>query len=285
MNVETYISKLTLEEKAALLQGWTTWTTRKVNRVQIPEIFLSDGPTGLRKQEGAGDRLGLNASVPATCFPTSATVANTWDPALGEAIGACLGAEAAAHDVNVVLGPGLNMKRSPLCGRNFEYYSEDPVVSGAMAAAMTKGIQSMGVAVSLKHFCANNKEINRRNSDSILSARALREIYLKPFEICVKEADPWTIMSSYNLVNGTHASSNRELLTDILRGEWNWGGVVTTDWWTYERQYLELAAGNDIKMGCGMPDHTLEMLKAGKLKRKDLRTSARRVLALMLKLD
>ena len=153
-----------------------------------------------------------------------------------------------------------------------------------MAAAMTKGIQSLGIAVSLKHFCCNNKEVNRKNSDSILSQRALREIYLKPFEICVKEADPWTIMSSYNLMNGKHTSSNRELLTDILRGEWGFNGVVTTDWWTFERQYKELAAGNDIKMGAGMPEHTYQMLKEGKLRRKDLRTSAKRVLELILKL-
>ena len=243
----------------------------------VPNVMTADGPAGLRFRP--------HLNVKTTAFPCATLLACTWNTDLVYRVGEAGAREVKENGIGVWLTPATNIHRSPLCGRNFEYYSEDPLVSGAMAAAMTRGIQSMGIAVSLKHFCANNKEVNRRNSDSILSQRALREIYLKPFEICVKEADPWTIMSSYNLVNGTHASSNRELLTDILRGEWGWGGVVTTDWWTYERQYLELSAGNDIKMGCGMPDHTLEMLKAGKLKRKDLRTSARRVLQLMLKLD
>lgn len=243
----------------------------------VPNAMTADGPAGLRFRP--------HLNVKTTAFPCATLLACSWNTDIVYRVGEAGAREVKENGIGIWLTPATNIHRSPLCGRNFEYYSEDPVVSGAMAAAMTKGIQSMGIAVSLKHFCANNKEVNRRNSDSILSARALREIYLKPFEICVKEADPWTIMSSYNLVNGTHASSNRELLTDILRGEWGWGGVVTTDWWTYERQYLELAAGNDIKMGCGMPDHTLEMLKAGKVRRKDLRISARRVLELMLKLD
>ena len=243
----------------------------------VPNAMTADGPAGLRFRP--------HLNVKTTAFPCATLLACTWNTDLVYRVGEAGAREVKENGIGIWLTPATNIHRSPLCGRNFEYYSEDPVVSGAMAAAMTKGIQSMGIAVSLKHFCANNKEVNRRNSDSILSQRALREIYLKPFEICVKEADPWTIMSSYNLVNGTHASSNRELLTDILRGEWGWGGVVTTDWWTYERQYKELAAGNDIKMGCGMPDHTLEMLKAGKVRRKDLRISARRVLELMLKLD
>ena len=243
----------------------------------VPNVMTADGPAGLRFR--------ANLDVKTTAFPCATLLACTWNTDLVYRVGEAGAREVKENGIGVWLTPATNIHRSPLCGRNFEYYSEDPVISGAMASAMTKGIQSMGIAVSLKHFCCNNKEVNRRNSDSILSQRALREIYLKPFEICVKEADPWTIMSAYNLINGVHASSNRELLTDILRGEWGWGGVVTTDWWTYERQYKELSAGNDIKMGCGMPEHTYEMLKAGKVRRKDLRISARRVLEMILKLD
>ena len=243
----------------------------------VPNVMTADGPAGLRFRP--------HINVKTTAFPCATLLACTWNTDLVYRVGEAGAREVKENGIGVWLTPATNIHRSPLCGRNFEYYSEDPVVSGAMAAAMTKGIQSMGVAVSLKHFCCNNKEVNRRNSDSIVSQRALREIYMKPFEICVKEADPWTIMSSYNLVNGIHASSNRELLTDILRGEWGFNGIVTTDWWTYERQYKELAAGNDVKMGCGMPDHTYEMLKAGKLRRKDLRISAKRMLELILKLD
>ena len=243
----------------------------------VPNALTADGPAGLRF------RPFLN--VKTTAFPCATLLACTWNTDLVFRVGEAGAREVKENSIATWLTPATNIHRSPLCGRNFEYYSEDPLVSGAMAAAMTKGIQSLGVAVSLKHFCCNNKEVNRKNSDSIVSQRALREIYLKPFEICVKEADPWTIMSSYNLINGKHASINKELLTDVLRGEWGWGGVVTTDWYTHEHQYLEIAAGNDIKMGTGMPEHTLKMLKAGKLRRKDLRISARRVLELMLKLD
>ena len=268
MNVETYISKLTLEEKAALLQGWTTWTTRKVNRVQIPEIFLSDGPTGLRKQEGAGDHLGLNASVPATCFPTSATVANTWDPSLGEAIGACLGAEAAAHDVNVVLGPGLNMKRSPLCGRNFEYYSEDPYLAGKMAAAFIRGIQSKGPAACPKHFAVNSQETRRMAMDSVVDERTLREIYLTGFEIAVREGNAKTIMTSYNMVNGTYANENTHLLTDILKNEWGFDGFVVTDWGGDNDHTEGVRAGSALVMPAPGPNCAADLVddvKAGKI--------------------
>ena len=230
MNVETYISKLTLEEKAALLQGWTTWTTRKIEHAGIPEIFLSDGPTGLRKQEGAADHLGLNASVPATCFPTAATMANTWDPSLAEELGRALGTEAASHEVNVVLGPGLNMKRSPLCGRNFEYYAEDPYLAGKMAAACVRGIQENGVAACPKHFAVNSQELRRMAMDSVVDERTLREIYLTGFEIAVKEGKAKTIMTSYNMVNGEYANENAHLLTDILKREWGFDGFVMTDW-------------------------------------------------------
>ena len=268
MNVETYINKLTLEEKAALLQGWTTWTSRKINRVQIPEIFLSDGPTGLRKQEGTGDHLGLNASVPATCFPTSATVANTWDPSLGEAIGACLGAEAAAHDVNVVLGPGLNMKRSPLCGRNFEYYSEDPYLAGKMAAAFIRGIQSKGPAACPKHFAVNSQETRRMAMDSVVDERTLREIYLTGFEIAVREGNAKTIMTSYNMVNGTYANENAHLLTDILKNEWGFDGFVVTDWGGDNDHIEGVRAGSALVMpapGANCAADLVDAVNAGKI--------------------
>ena len=230
MNIDACIKKMTLHEKAAMLQGWTTWTTFGLPRLQIPEIFLSDGPHGLRKQTGSADNLGMNPSHPATCFPTSATMANAWDPALGEELGRALGKEAAAADVNVVLGPGLNMKRSPLCGRNFEYFSEDPYLAGKMAAAYIRGIQENGVVACPKHFAANSQELRRMSQDSVLDERTLREIYLTGFEIAVKEGKAKAIMTSYNMVNGTYANENAHLITDILRGAWGFEGFVVSDW-------------------------------------------------------
>ena len=217
MNIQQTIQKLTLEEKAALLQGWSTWTSREVKHLGIPPMFMSDGPVGLRKQAGAGDHLGLNASVPATCFPVAAAMANTWDTELGEALGTALGAEAAANDVHVVLGPGLNIKRSPLCGRNFEYFSEDPYLAGKMAASYIRGIQSNGVAACPKHYAVNSQELRRMAMDSVLDERTLREIYLTGFEIAVKEGNAKSIMSAYNMVNGVYANENAHLLDEILR--------------------------------------------------------------------
>ncbi|MDR0417306.1 MAG: hypothetical protein LBH76_08375, partial [Propionibacteriaceae bacterium] len=193
-------------EKAALLSGADQWRTRAIPRIGLRSLFMADGPHGLRKQAGAGDHLGLNKSVPATCFPTAATVANSWDPALGERIGRALGREAALIGVDVVLGPGLNTKRSPLGGRNFEYFSEDPYLSGKLAAGYVRGIQSAGVAACPKHFAANSQELRRMASDSVVDERTLREIYLRGFEIVVREGRPKAIMTSYNLLNGVHAS-------------------------------------------------------------------------------
>ena len=192
------ITKLTLEQKCALLSGESVFTTRGYKNAGIPSITLSDGPNGVRKQAGAADHLGLNPSVPATCFPTAATVACSWDPALGEQLGRAMGEEAAAQEVSVLLGPGLNTKRSPLCGRNFEYFSEDPYLSGKLAAAYVRGIQSNGIAACPKHFAVNSQELRRMASDSVVDERTLRELYLTGFEIVVKEAHPKTIMSSYN---------------------------------------------------------------------------------------
>ena len=230
MDIEAILKQLTLEEKAALVQGWSNWTTRAVPRLGIPSIFLSDGPHGLRKQEAKTDHLGINDSIPATCYPTAATMACSWDPELGQELGTALGREAAAHDINVVLGPGLNMKRSPLCGRNFEYFSEDPYLAGKMAAAYIRGIQSQGSAACPKHFAVNSQETLRLCVDEVVDERTLREIYLTGFEIAVREGQPKCVMSSYNKINGTYANENPQLLVDILRKEWGFGGFVMSDW-------------------------------------------------------
>ncbi|MBP3401707.1 MAG: glycoside hydrolase family 3 C-terminal domain-containing protein [Clostridia bacterium] len=268
MNINEIISKLTLEEKAALLQGATTWTTFAVPRLEIPAMFMSDGPVGLRKQAGAGDHLGLNASVPATCFPTAATMANTWDVELGEALGKALGEEAAANDVHVVLGPGLNIKRSPLCGRNFEYFSEDPYLAGKMAASYTKGIQSNGVAACPKHFAVNSQELRRMSMDSVVDERTMREIYLTGFEMAVKEGGAKAIMSSYNMINGVYANESTHLLAEILRGEWGYDGYIVTDWGGDNNHTEGVRAGGNLVMPAPGPDCAIgliEDVKAGKI--------------------
>ena len=224
------VKKMTLEEKAAFLSGKNEWQTRDIPRLNIPSVFCSDGPHGVRKQAGAGDHLGLNESLPATCFPTAATIANSWDMELGEALGQALGEEASALEVNILLGPGLNIKRSPLCGRNFEYFSEDPYLAGKMAASYVKGIQSQGVYACPKHFAVNSQELRRMSMNSVVDERTLREIYLTGFEIAVKEGKAKAIMSSYNQVNGEYANENKHLLKEILRGEWGYDGIVITDW-------------------------------------------------------
>ena len=262
------IKSLSLEQKAALLQGWTVWTTLGIKKCGIPEMFLSDGPVGLRKQVGSADHLGLNESIPATCFPTAATMANTWNTALGEELGRTLGREAAANDVHVVLGPGLNIKRSPLCGRNFEYFSEDPYLAGKMAAAYIKGIQSCGVAACPKHFAANSQELRRMSMDSVLDERTLREIYLTGFEIAVKEGGAKSIMSSYNMVNGTYANENAHLLTEILRDEWDFDGFVVTDWGADNNHTDGVRAGSNLVMPAPGPDCAIgliEDVRAGKI--------------------
>ena len=284
MNAEVYIQKMTLEEKAAMLQGWTTWTTRDIKRLEIPAIFLSDGPTGLRKQEGSADHLGLNASVPATCFPTSATVANTWDPALAEACGRALGVEAASHDVNVVLGPGVNMKRSPLCGRNFEYYSEDPYLAGKMAAGFVRGIQASGVAACPKHFAVNSQETRRMAMDSVVDERTLREIYLTAFEIAVKEAKAKTIMTSYNMVNGVYANESAHLLTDILKKEWGFDGFVMTDWGGDNDHVEGVRAGSALVMPAPGPNCAADLVdavQAGKIPESALDDRIREILGVV----
>ena len=261
-NTELLLKKLTLEEKCALLSGAETFKTRGMPEHGIPQIWLSDGPHGLRKQAGESDHLGLNPSVPATCFPTASAVANSWDTALGEEIGAALGEEAAAQEVSVVLGPGLNMKRNPLCGRSFEYFSEDPYLAGKLAAGYIRGIQSKGVAACPKHFAVNSQETRRMASDSIVDERTLREIYLTGFEIAVKEGHPRSIMSSYNLVNGTYANENKHLLMEILRGEWGFDGAVITDWGGSNDHALGVKNGSTLEMPAPGGDSVRELLAA-----------------------
>ena len=272
-NTELLLKELTLEEKCALLSGAETFKTRGMPKHGIPQIWLSDGPHGLRKQAGESDHLGLNPSVPATCFPTASAIANSWDAALGEKIGAALGEEAAAQEVSVVLGPGLNMKRNPLCGRSFEYFSEDPYLAGKLAAGYIRGIQSKGVAACPKHFAVNSQETRRMASDSIVDERTLREIYLTGFEIAVKEGHPRSIMSSYNLVNGTYANENKHLLMEILRGEWGFDGAVITDWGGSNDHALGVKNGSTLEMPAPGGDSVRELLAAvesGKISESDI---------------
>ena len=227
---ESCIGQLSLLEKAALLSGGGAWKSRALPRRGLSALFFSDGPHGLRKQEGVGDHLGLNASLPATCFPTAATVANSWDTALAEEVGEALGSEARSQGVDVLLGPGLNIKRSPLCGRNFEYFSEDPYLSGKLAAAYVRGIQRGGALACVKHYAVNSQEFRRMILNAEVDQRALREIYLTGFEIAVKEGKPGALMTSYNQVNGLQSNENPQLMLEILRKEWGYDGMVVTDW-------------------------------------------------------
>jgi len=262
MNTQEIIENLTLEEKAILLQGATTWTTHKIEAVGVPSIFLSDGPHGMRKQAGNEDHLGIGESIPATCFPTAATMANSWNTELGERLGRAIGEEARAMGVNVVLGPGLNIKRSPLCGRSFEYFSEDPHLAGKMAAAYTRGIQSTGVAACPKHFAVNSQETRRLSIDSVLDERTLREIYLTGFEIAVKEGGAKAIMSSYNKINGTYANENSHLLTEILRDEWGFDGFVVTDWGADNDHTEGVLAGSNLVMPAPGHATAIELIRA-----------------------
>lgn len=282
LSLDDFIASLSDEEKIHILCGQPnrgcadTFGMGNLPHKGVPNVMTADGPAGLRIKEKAG--------VTTTAFPCASLLASTWDVDLLKEVGHCAAEEVLENGIGIWLAPAINIQRSPLCGRNFEYYSEDPLLTGKLAASLIRGIQSVGVAASLKHFACNNKETNRRESDSRLSERALREIYIKAFEICVKEADPWTIMSSYNLINGERASCRRDLLTNILREEWGFKGLVTTDWYTHGEQFREINAGNDVKMGCGTPEYTLEKLKAGNLDRKALDVSVRRVLEMILKL-
>ena len=284
MQYEEIISKLTLAEKCGILSGKDVWHTREVPGAQIPSIMLSDGPSGLRKQEGEGDHLGLNASVKATCFPSAATVANSWDPELAEKVGEALGREAAAKEVGVLLGPGLNVKRSPLCGRNFEYFSEDPYLAGKMAAAYIRGIQSMGISACPKHFAANAQEMHRMANDSVVDERTLRELYLTNFEIAIREGQPKTLMTSYNAVNGTYAHENQHLLSDILRGEWGYRGTVVSDWGGCNDFVESVRAGANLEMpgtGDDSPTQLYQAVKDGRITEAEIDARVDELLALV----
>lgn len=262
--VQELLQQLTIAEKAALLEGYESWMTNAVPRLGIPSVYLTDGPIGVRKkQESKGEGvMGLGKSYPSTAFPTSVAIANSWNEENARRMGEAIGKECRSYDVQVLLGPGLNLKRDPRCGRNFEYYSEDPVLAGKMAAAFTNGVQSTGTAACPKHFALNNSENFRYMGDSVIDERAARELYLKAFEICVRESHPRTMMCSYNKIRGTHASENQWLLTDVLRDEWGFDGVVMTDWGAARDRVAGVKAGLDLDMPGGVWENRKNIIKA-----------------------
>ena len=283
-DVEHVLSQLTLEEKASLTSGSGFWWTVPVERLGVPRIMVSDGPHGLRVQPGDADHVGLGGSLPATCFPPAATVASSWDPDLTRRIGEALGQEARACNLSVVLGPGVNIKRSPLCGRNFEYLSEDPYLAGELAVGLVDGVQSRGVGTSVKHFAANNQETDRLRISAEVSERALREIYLPAFERVVTGARPWTVMCSYNKINGVSASENPWLLDEVLRKEWGFDGLVVSDWGAVYHRVPALQAGLDLEMPPALPDSpdaVAEAVRSGELEQDLLDERARTVLRLV----
>ena len=283
-DVERVLAELTLEEKAALTSGSDFWHTDSVARLGVPAVMVTDGPHGLRKQNGASDHVGLADSVPATCFPPAAALGSTWDPELLERVGAALGRETRGNDVAVLLGPGINMKRSPLCGRNFEYLAEDPALAGRLGTSLVAGVQSEGVGTSLKHYAVNNQESDRMRVSAEVDERTLREIYFPAFEQVVKAAQPWTVMCSYNKINGTYASQNHWLLTEVLRDEWGFEGLVVSDWGAVFDRVAALAAGLDLEMPAtdGRTDaEVVAAVKDGSLDEGLLDVAARRVLTMI----
>lgn len=284
MKYKKLIDEMTLEEKASLMSGKDFWQTQDISHHGISSIALADGPHGLRKQLKDMDYLGNNSSIPATCYPTAATIANSWDLDLIEKVSKCLGREAVSQGVNVLLGPGINIKRNPLCGRNFEYFSEDPYLSGKMAAAYIRGVQSNGVSACVKHFCANNQEFRRMTIDAIVDERTLREIYLTAFEIAIKEGKSKAIMSSYNKVNGIYTNENIHLLKDILRDEWNFEGCVISDWGGSNDRVSGMIAGNELEMPGTLGQSNKEIIDAvinGKIKEEVLDECVDRLLDLI----
>ena len=286
MDIEKILRQMTLEDKIALCSGKSFWETKNFEKYGIPSLFMCDGPHGLRKQENASDMLGVNNSRPATCFPAEVTTACSWDPALLERIGAAIGEEARDQGVGLILGPGANLKRDPLCGRNFEYFSEDPYLAGKLAAGFLRGAEAQGVGTSLKHFAANSQEKSRFTSDSVMDERTLRELYLTAFEIAVKEGKPSTVMCAYPKLNGVHCSDNKALLTDILRTEWGFDGMVVTDWGAMNDRIEGFRAGCDLNMPGGseyMEKKALAAVRAGTLPERCVDDAARRVLKLALR--
>ena len=287
LKIEDIMGKLTLEEKAALCSGLNNWETTPVKRLGIPSVMMTDGPHGLRKEKGEGGITNVfKGSYPATCFPPAVTLAATWDRNLAEEVGEAIGREALCHDVTTVLGPGINIKRSPLCGRNFEYFSEDPLLTGEMATSFIYGVQKMGVGTSLKHYAVNNQEYRRLSISSEVDERALREIYLRAFETAVKKSQPATIMCSYNLINGVHASDNKRLLTRILRDEWGYEGIVVSDWGAVNDRVKGISAGLDLEMPSsnGFNDNEIvKAVKSGRLREDELNAVVERMLRYVFK--
>ena len=283
ISLDEFMTQLSDKQLAELLGGQfntgvaNTFGIGNIPDYGVPNVMTADGPAGLR--------IGSECGVCTTAWPCSTLLACTWNEEIVERVGEAGGAEVKENNIAIWLTPAVNIHRSPLCGRNFEYYSEDPFLTGKLASSMVKGIQSNNVGATVKHFALNNKETNRKNSDSRASERAIREIYLKAFEMIVKDAKPWAIMSSYNIINGHRSSENRELLEDILRGEWGFDGMVTTDWWTNGEHYKEVKAGNDVKMACGFPERLLEAMDRGVLTRQEMEICAKRILNLILKID
>ena len=290
--VKEVVAKMTLEEKASLCSGLDFWHTKGVERLQIPSVMVSDGPHGLRKQEEDADHLGLNKSIKAVCFPAGCAMAASFSREAAARLGEILGEECQAEDISTILGPAMNIKRSPLCGRNFEYYSEDPLLSGMMAASVTKGVQSHhGRGVTLKHFACNNQEDNRMGVNVRVAQRALREIYLRGFEIAVKKSRPVAMMSAYNRINGVHAANSLDLCTTAARGEWGFEGIIMSDWNTTVPEdgsvpWQCIAAGNDIIMPGNQKDDE-EIRRAyeqGELTEEMIRRSAGRLFAAVRRL-
>lgn len=282
--IREIISQMTLEEKASLCSGGDFWHTKAVERLDVPAMMVSDGPHGLRKQKDEGDHLGVNDSIVAVCYPTGCASASSFNRELLTEMGRAIGEACQAEGVGVILGPAVNIKRSPLCGRNFEYYSEDPYVAGEMAASYIKGVQSKNVGTSIKHFMANSQETRRMSSDSRIDERTMREIYMPAFEKAVKESKPWTVMCSYNRINGTYAAENKKLLTDVLRDEWGFDGFVVSDWGAVNDRVAGVKAGLDLEMppSCGVNDKLIEKaVKDGKLDEAVLDLTVERILQIV----
>ena len=285
MKHKDLIEQMTLQEKASLLSGANFWNTKPVPRLGIPGMMMTDGPHGLRKQGGKADHLGLNKSIPATCYPSAAGLANTWDESLLEEMGRSLGREAASEGVSVLLGPGVNIKRNPLCGRNFEYFSEDPFLSGKLAAALIRGIQENGISACVKHYAANSQELRRMTNDSVMDERTLREIYLPAFEMAVKEGKVKCLMTSYNRLNGTYTHEHPHLLREILYGEWGFEGAVVSDWGGNNDRVASVKAGGTLEMpsSAGQTDrHLVQAVQAGELDETVLDEQVDRLLDLLL---
>ena len=281
MDIKTLVSQMTLEEKAGLCSGDDFWHTKAVERLGIPRTMVSDGPHGLRKQDEEGDHLGINDSIKAVCFPTASATAASFDPELIRSMGEAIGDSCQHEKLSVVLGPAVNIKRSPLCGRNFEYFSEDPYLAGRMATAMIQGVQSRNVGTSIKHFALNSQEHRRMSSSSDADERTIREIYFPAFEMAVKEAQPWTVMCSYNRINGVYASEDPWLLTDVLRKEWGFEGYVVSDWGAVSDRVAGVAAGLDLEMPAsgGVNDRKIvDAVRAGKLDEKLVDQACERIL-------